>query len=40
MSKYQITLEVESDNDPREWVFQDSLVIDGTYEVVNIEEVK
>lgn len=38
MSKYRITLEVESDTDPRGWVFQDTLVIDEEYQVINIEE--
>ena len=38
--KYLITLEVESDTDPREWVFQDTLVIDEEYQVINIEEVE
>lgn len=40
MSKYRITLEVESEGDPRLWTLQDSLIIDEPYEVLNIEEVE
>ena len=38
MSKYRITLEVESESDPRDWTFQDILVIDEPYQVLKIEE--
>lgn len=38
VKKYLITLEVESDTDPREWMFADSLVIEEEYKVIKIEE--
>ena len=38
--KYTITLEVESDTDPREWYYGDTLVIDEDYQVIKVEESK
>ena len=37
--RYTITLEVESDTDPRGWYYGDTLIIDEEYEVKNVEEV-
>ena len=38
MAKYLMTLEVESDTDPREWYLPDTLVIDGEYKLMKVEE--
>jgi len=35
-SKYQITIEIESDTDPRDWCLGETLVIDEPYEVIQI----
>ena len=35
--KYRITIEVEAETDPRDWVFEDTLIIDEPYEVISIE---
>lgn len=40
MKRYLITLEVESDTDPRGWMFADTLVIEEEYKVIKIEEGK
>lgn len=37
---YTITLEVECDTNPNEWVYPEVLVIDEPYRVKNVEEVK
>jgi len=39
MRKYQITLEIESETNPREWCWGDTLIIDENYQVLNVEEV-
>lgn len=39
MSKYLITLEVESDTNPNEWYLPDTLVIDDDYKLIKVEEV-
>lgn len=39
MSKrYIITVSVESDTDPREWHYGDTLVIDEEYEILGVDE--
>ena len=38
--RYTITLEVESDSNPNEWVFEDRLVIDEPYTIKKVEKVK
>jgi len=35
--KYRITIEVEAETDPRDWVFEETLIIDEPYKVVSIE---
>ncbi len=40
MSRYLITLEVESETDPKEWYWGDTLIIDEDYEVLTIEKGK
>ena len=39
MTRYILTLALESESDPREWLFEDTLIIDEPYKVTNIEEV-
>ena len=39
MPKYQITLEIESESDPREWIWGDTLIIDENYGLLKVEEV-
>ena len=36
MKKYLLTLEIETETDPREWYFGDVLVIDEPYQVVKV----
>jgi hypothetical protein len=38
MKRYVLTVEVESESDPRDWTLQDSLIIDGPYEILKVEE--
>jgi hypothetical protein len=40
MTRYVMTLEIESDSDPRDWLYTDRLIIDGEYQVLDIEEVE
>jgi hypothetical protein len=40
VSRYLITLEVESETDPKEWYWGDTLIIDEDYEVLTIEKGK
>ena len=39
MPKYQITLEVESNTDPREWYLPETLIIDEEYQLIKVEKV-
>jgi len=39
MPKYLVTLEIDSDTDPREWYLPDTLVIDEDYRLVKVEDV-
>jgi hypothetical protein len=39
MNKYQITLEIESEIDPREWIWGDTLIIDENYQVTEVREI-
>ena len=39
MAQYKIMLEVESETNPNEWLFPETLVIDEPYQVVSIEKV-
>ena len=36
--KYIITLEVDSETDIHDWVFEETLIIDEPYKVLRIEE--
>ena len=39
MPKYILTLQVESDTNPKDWYFGDTLIIDEEYELLKVEEV-
>ncbi len=39
MNKYQITLEIESETNPNEWLWGDTLIIDENYQVIDVKEV-
>lgn len=39
MSKYLVTLEIDSDTDPREWYLPDTLVIEEDYKLIRVEDV-
>lgn len=39
MPKYLVTLEIESEMDPRDWYLPDTLVIDEKYQLVKVEDV-
>lgn len=36
--KYTITLELESESDPREWLIEDKLIIDEPFTILEIKE--
>ena len=36
--KYIITLELESESDPREWLIEDKLIIDEPFTILEITE--
>jgi hypothetical protein len=38
MNKYEITLEIETDLDPREWTLGEVLIIDEPYQITQIKE--
>jgi hypothetical protein len=38
--RFRIVIEIEAESDPREWVFEDTLMIDDPYRIEAIEEVK
>jgi hypothetical protein len=40
VSKYLITLEIESETDPSEWYWPETLIIDEDYQVLTIEKGK
>lgn len=39
MSKYLVTLEIDTDTDPREWYLPDTLVIEEDYKLIRVEDV-
>lgn len=39
MPKYLLTLQVESDTNPKDWYLGDTLIIDEEYELLKVEEV-
>ena len=36
--KYRITIEVDSDSDPRDWILEQPFIIDEPYEIISIQE--
>ena len=38
--RFRIVIEIEAESDPREWLFEDRIVIDDPYRIEAIEEVK
>ena len=38
--RFRIVIEIEAESDPREWIFEDRIVIDDPYRIEAIEEVK
>jgi hypothetical protein len=39
MSKYILTLQVESNTNPKDWYLGETLIIDEEYELLNVEEI-